>query len=119
MNTMQRAHQWARAHREEYPSYKEALRQGLKLAHAEARAAREEGPLDFQESPEESNPRKIAEISIKHELYAAYDTPETRAAAIIREGVQKHRERVPLLCRDWKSSEYDGRKDFRRGAGWW
>ncbi len=113
MNTMQRAHAYARARREEYPSYKEALREGLKLAHAEARAAREEGPLNFQESLEESNPRKIGEVSIKHELYAAYDTPETRAAAIIREGVQKYRERVPLLCRDWKAEGYDGRRDYR------
>jgi hypothetical protein len=83
MNTMQRAHQWAREHREEYPSYKEALCQGLKLAHAEAREAKEKPHLMEDE------------------------------AAIWRERQKAYRERVPLLLRDWKAPDYEGRKDFR------
>jgi hypothetical protein len=95
MNTMQRAHQYARDHRSEFDTYKEALRQGLKLAHQEARRAREKP-------------------QVKHELLEALDTPETRAAAIIREGVEKYRARIPLLCRDWKADDYNGRRDFCR-----
>lgn len=95
MNTMARAHEYARAHRSEFDTYKEALRQGLKLAHAEAKQAKEKP-------------------TIKHELLTAYDTPETRAAAIIREGVERYRARVPLLCRDWKADDYNGRRDFVR-----
>jgi len=95
MNTMARAHEYARAHRSEFDTYKEALRQGLKLAHQEAKQAKEKP-------------------QVKHELLTAYDTPETRAAAIIREGVARYRERVPLLLKDWKSGDYDGRRDFCR-----
>ena len=100
MNTMQRAHQYAREHREQYPSYKEALRQGLKLAHAEAREAREK-------------PR----VKVQLPEYPA--DPEACAARLLTERVHRYRDRVPLLLRDWKAENYDGRKDFRRGAGWW
>jgi hypothetical protein len=142
MNVMSRAHAYARAHREEYCSYREALSEGLRLAHAEARSAREEpgtklcwahepaegenGHHNFVESTEAINPHRSVEVSevrgaskiglssIKHELLAAYDTPETRAAAIIREGVERYRSRVPLLLRDWKSPDYNGKRDFCR-----
>jgi len=95
MNVMSQAHSYARAHREEYPTYRAALSQGLKFAHAEANRAKKKP-------------------TIKHELLAAYDTPETRAAAIIREGVERYRSRVPLLLRDWKSPDYNGKRDFCR-----
>ncbi len=100
MNTMQRAHAYAWTHREEYPSYKEALSEGLKLAHAEARRSKEK-------------------LQVKVELPEHSADPEAYAARLMTEGVQKYRERVPLLLRDWKADDYDGRKDFRRGAGWW
>ena len=110
MNIMQRAHQWARKHREEYPSYREALSAGLKIAHAEAKAAREE------QSPQvepEATPKK------EKVLYEARAVPADEAGRIMSEGVKRYRdERRPFLCRDWKSPDYDGRRDFVRG-GWW
>jgi hypothetical protein len=112
MNTMRRAHQYAREHREEYPSYKEALREGLKLAHAEARAVKEE-PGTIRRWPFEAR-RAKEQPQMEHELFEAYDTPELRAAAIIREGVQRYRARTPLLLRDWKADNYNGRTDFCR-----
>jgi hypothetical protein len=103
---MQRAHQYAREHREEYPSYKAALSAGLKLAHAEAKAARGE-------------PTPQVEPAREKVLYQAKAVPADRAAQIIQEGVERYRnERRPFLCRDWKSDDYDGRRDFVRG-GWW
>jgi hypothetical protein len=104
---MSRAHAYARAHRSEFESYKEALR--------EAKQAREEPGTKScsSEAISQRNFAQISEATIKHELFTAYDTPETRAAAIIREGVRKYRERVPLLLKDWKAEDYNGRRDFR------
>jgi hypothetical protein len=109
MNVMQRAHQFARQHREEYPTYKAALSAGLKLAHAEAKAAREEPTPQVE--PEAAAKGKI--------LYQAREVPADKAAQILQEGVERYRnERRPFLLRDWKSDDYDGRRDFVRG-GWW
>lgn len=98
MNVMSRAHAYARAHRSEFESYKEALRQGLKLAHAEAKQAKE------------NSPHKPAEHKT---LYQAQPVYADKAAQIIAEGVRKYRERVPLLLKDWKAEDYNGRRDFR------
>lgn len=107
MNTMKRAHEIARRIRGEYPSYREALSAGLKIAHAEAKAAREEP------TPQVEPPKK------EKVLYEAEPVPADKAAQIIREGVARYRnERRPFLCRDWKADDYDGRRDFQRG-GWW
>ncbi len=106
MNVMSEAHRYAREHREEYPSYREALSEGLRVAHREAKAARGE------QSPQvEPTKGKV--------LYQAREVPADRAAQILQEGVERYRnERRPFLLRDWKSDDYDGRRDFVRG-GWW
>ncbi len=106
MNIMQKAHQWARSRRSEFDSYKAALSAGLKLAHAEAKAAREEPTPQVE--PEATTKGKI--------LYQAREVPADRAAAIIAQGVEKYRNQIrPFLLQDWKSPDYNGKEMFRRG----
>ena len=104
MNVMSEAHRYAREHREEYPSYRAALSEGLRVAHAQARTAREEPTPQVE-------PTKKEKV-----LYEAKPVPADKAAAIIAQGVEKYRNQVrPFLLRDWKADSYNGREVFRRG----
>jgi hypothetical protein len=109
MNVMQKAHQYARSHRHEYTSYREALSEGLRVAHREVKAAREGGA---QEHPALEEPVPTKEKI----LYQAREVPADKAAQIMAQGVEKYRNQIrPFLLRDWKADDYNGREVFRRG----